>query len=198
LLLLLAAAGAPALLFNKTRELLPLGPQHYFPQGFDARPILTQSRIEGLFANQPQLFGVYSAAINAIMATNATRIGLVLGQDAWEYPIWALLRQRAPDRSFRIEHVDLPGAPSYPLGPFAPQALFWDRGIGEAPASMVVDGREFHRIFESGPISFHRDTIAVFVSATLSPRSANAGSKVAKANLLSLRPKPRTYPGAVN
>jgi hypothetical protein len=166
-------AGTPALLFNKTRELIPLPWQHYFPHGWDAPPILSQTRLQRLFANQPQFYEPYNKAIEAVAASNATQIGMVLSFNAWEYPIWALLRARAPGRSFRVEHVDgpppyTPANPSthpttYPLGSFAPEALFWNRGEGEAPATLVVGGQEFRRIFQSDPISFHKDTIAVFV-----------------------------------
>ena len=86
-----------------------------------------------MFANQPQLFGVYRDAIGIIGRSNASQIGLILGEDSWEYPIWALLRDAAPFRLFRIELVDLPEPSLYPLGPFKPDALFWNKGVKVRP-----------------------------------------------------------------
>jgi hypothetical protein len=162
LVVFLAIASAPALLFNKSRELVPLWWQRPYPAGFDSAAYLAGTRLQNLFANQPQLLQLYRDAVDVIVQSKATQIGLVLHRDHWEYPVWVLLRDSAPDRHFRIEHVNAPGTLAYPLGSFSPEMLFWNDGEGEAPDKFYVDGQEFRRIFQSGPIMFHKDTIAVF------------------------------------
>jgi hypothetical protein len=55
---------------------------------------------------------------------------------------------------FRIEHVATAADLTYPRGPFAPEALFWNHG--EAPPTVRFQNREFERVTSAG-------TVAVFV-----------------------------------
>src|SRR5215831_8334638 len=127
-------SSLPFLMFNHSRELVP----------FRGRPsYLTQSAMERLFDNQPQLLGPYQRAIEAIVASNGSQVGLILGGDSWEYPVWRMLRDR---KLVRIEHVNVSGNPRWPLGPFFPDVVFWSLGEGEPPPRLAVDGREFVRI----------------------------------------------------
>src|SRR5262249_36555831 len=118
----------------------------------DQQSYLTQSAMERLFVNQPELVGPYQRAIEAIAGSNASQVGLVLGGDSWEYPIWRMLRDRKLDHPLRIEHVDVSGNPRWPLGPFFPDVVFWNLGEGEPPLTLAVDGREFVRIGPPGMV----------------------------------------------
>jgi hypothetical protein len=89
-----------------------------------------------------------------IARSQASQVGLVLGGDSWEYPIWRMLRDRSPNRPVRIEHVDLAGEARWPLGPFVPDLLFWNHE--EAPPTIEIEGRQYTRLGPPG-------TIAVFV-----------------------------------
>jgi hypothetical protein len=145
--LLLGLSSLPVLLFNQSRELVPV---RSLPLLRDRQSYLTQSAMEQLFVNQPLLLGPYQCAIEVIARSKASQIGLVLGFDSWEYPVWRMLRDRKLDHPVRIEHVNVSGNPQWPLGPFFPDVVFWSVEGGEPPPTLVVDGREFVRIGPPG------------------------------------------------
>jgi len=153
-ILLLGLTALPALFFNQGRELVPLWRNRPLAIDRDRPSYLGQSRDERLFADQPSLLAPYRDAVEVIERSQASQVGLVLGGDSWEYPLWRMLRDRSPDRLLRIEHVDLPGEPRWPLGPFVPDLLFWNHE--EAPPTIEIEGRQFTRLGPPG-------TIAVYV-----------------------------------
>jgi Dolichyl-phosphate-mannose-protein mannosyltransferase len=127
--LALAIAGIPALFFSYSRQLIPLSQ--------DKPSYLTSPPIERLFFNRRQLLPYYRDAVDVFVQSNASQIGLVMGDDSWEYPIWTMLRERKLGHFIRIEHVAVDDE-RWPLGPFTPDVLFWDRG--EAPPRAVDRG----------------------------------------------------------
>jgi hypothetical protein len=139
--LLLGLSSLPVLLFNQSRELV----------SFRGRPsYLTQSAMEQLFVNRPQLRGPYQCAIEVIARSTPSQVGLILGFDSWEYPVWRMLHDRKLHHPVRIEHVNVSGNPPWPVGPFVPDVVFWSFGEGEPPPTLVVDAREFVRIGPPG------------------------------------------------
>src|SRR5262249_61612689 len=98
--------------------------------------------MERLFVNQPQLLDPYQSAIEAIAASNASQVGLILGFNSWENPVWRMLRDRKPDHPVRIEHVNVSGNPRWPLEPFFPHVIFWGLDEGEPPPTLPMSGRE--------------------------------------------------------
>jgi hypothetical protein len=54
--------------------------------------VFTESRIEQRFNRRPQWRADYEWAADAVRAAGARRVGLVQGEDTWEYPWWVLLR----------------------------------------------------------------------------------------------------------
>ena len=77
--------------YNETRPL------------YGPRSIFFAERADQYFATRP--FGAdYRAAIRYLNAQPHRHIGLVLGENAWEYPFWALLESQDRDRP-RLEHV---------------------------------------------------------------------------------------------
>jgi hypothetical protein len=101
--MLLSVAALPWLLFNASRPLLPL------PRTLVARiapsvqappSIFTAPRQEQYFRNSPWVMESFVACASRIKAAGYTRVGLRLGIDSWEYPLWALLGP-----GVRIEHV---------------------------------------------------------------------------------------------
>jgi hypothetical protein len=144
-MVLLALTSLPPLLFNQARELVPLS---------RSRPsYLAQTRDEKLFVDQPGLLAPYRDAVEAIVRSDGSQIGLLLGEDSWEYPLWRMIRDRSPGRPLRIEHVGLSGDAFWPLGPFVPDLLFWNHG--DAPLTVEIEGREFTRIGPPGPIAVY-------------------------------------------
>jgi hypothetical protein len=167
LLLILGLAGLPVVLLDQSRELVPLRRDRPLPLLRDRPSYLTTSRDERLFVNQPALLAPYRDAVDIIVRSNASRVGLVVGGDSWEYPVWRLLRDRNPGHPVRMEHVGLPGPARFPLGPFVPEIVFWS---GEAaPPVIEIEGQEFTRAGPSG-------TVAVFtrIGLALSHRPAAA------------------------
>jgi hypothetical protein len=144
--LLLGLSSLPFLMFNHSRELVPLLRDRPLPLVRDRPSYLTQSAMERLFDNRPQLLGPYQRAIEAIAASNASHVGLILSDGSWEYPVWRMLRDRKLDHPVRIEHVNVPGTPRWPVGPFVPDVVFWRLEEGEPTSTLAVDGRKFVRI----------------------------------------------------
>jgi len=148
LLLVLSLTSLPVLFFNESRGLFP---RPSLPWGQSHPSYLTRTANERLFKNQEQALGPYQSAVDSIVYEKVSQIGLVLGPDSWEYPIWRLLRDRKLDYSVRIEHVAPAGSSHWPLGTFAPDVLFWSHG--EAPASLAIDGKVFLRNGPPGAVA---------------------------------------------
>ena len=53
--------------------------------------VFTESRTQQLFNRRPKWLGDYEAAADALRAAGVRRVGLVQGDDTWEYPWWVLL-----------------------------------------------------------------------------------------------------------
>lgn len=89
----LPLASAGALLRQPRRPLLPPG------------SILQTSRAEQYFAGQPRLQSDYLEALDALVRElRCAEVGLVLGPDDYEYPLWALAG-RIDGRPMRFAHV---------------------------------------------------------------------------------------------
>jgi len=89
---------------------------------FGPKSLFHKSRIERYFLGNSPWSEPYNEAANEILKSGCQNVGLVLGGDSWEYPLWALLERDRPWNG-RMEHVmvdnltkDIP----YPLGDFKP------------------------------------------------------------------------------
>jgi hypothetical protein len=123
--------------------------------------VWTQSSREELyFCNQPDIREQYFAAADILAKDNADSIGLVIGGDSWEYPLWALLRTRMKIMP-AIRHIVPPetakGPPDDSSPVFVPRFLFvldqklaWEKqeDIQGAPIRLfkLVKG-DYERIF---------------------------------------------------
>jgi hypothetical protein len=161
--LFLGLTSLPVLLLNQSRQLVPIARDWPLPLRRARPSYLATSQDERRFVNQPQLLASYRDAVDTIVRSRAARIGLVLGGDSWEYPVWWMLRQRRLDHRVRIEHVMLPDDQRWPLGPFTPDVILWSRADA-APAALAVQGEEFIRVGAPG-------TVAVFARAGLALRA---------------------------
>jgi hypothetical protein len=161
LFLFLGFTSLPVLFLNQSRELLPLSRNRPFPLLRDRPSYLSTSAMDRLFVNQQQLLGPYRDAVETIVRSRASQVGLILGGDSWEYPIWRMLRDRQLNYRIRIEHVAVPTDAQWPLGPFLPEVLFWNNG--DAPPTLTINGRQFVR---AGPPG----TIAAYTRAGLASR----------------------------
>lgn len=101
-----------------------------------ARPVIGQdgifkkSRVEQYFTNNPALAGPYTEAAQFISERICSDIGLEIGWDDWEYPLWFLLRENGHS-AVRLEHVNVVNISRQMqdenhLGSFSPCAIFSD------------------------------------------------------------------------
>jgi hypothetical protein len=100
--------SVPWLLYNATRPLV--GP----------RSVLSTPRASQLFAARPDLDESFGQVARSIEAAGCRQVGLRMGVDNWEYPLWKLLGNGA----VRIEHVEVGNrSRSIPLVDFEPCAI---------------------------------------------------------------------------
>jgi len=72
----------------------------------DSRMLYTLPREQQYFAKRPELFQEYRDVAELILASGCRRLGLVIGGDSWEYPLWVLLRRRGFEGTITHEEVD--------------------------------------------------------------------------------------------
>lgn len=89
--------------------------------------IFNTSRIEQYFRNWPGLKDPYMEAVQFIKSKGCSDVGIILGEDDWEYPFFVLL-QKDNTRVFRIEHVNVSNISAikyniYPFNDFNPCAI---------------------------------------------------------------------------
>lgn len=99
--------------------------------------IFSTSRDQQYFNNRSGLYFSYKQAIEEVKKSGCRNIALVMSAESWDYPVRALLG--APDKDFRIEHVnvDNPSAKlEYPRGAFEPCIALHDGAQGIAKISI--------------------------------------------------------------
>ncbi len=94
IMVILLGASLPWLLGNASRPIL------------GNNSIITTSRIDQYFINQPLIEESFFDAADLIDKHKCKSIGIVLGRNDWEYPLWVLLRRNG-NRTPRIEHVNV-------------------------------------------------------------------------------------------
>lgn len=76
------------------------------------RPIISNksifqiSRVEQYFSNRPYLNVTYTGAVEFLNSAKCSNIGLSMGNDPWEYPLWVLLQQNQHE-IVKIQHINL-------------------------------------------------------------------------------------------
>ncbi|MEH2244329.1 ArnT family glycosyltransferase [Nostoc sp.] len=68
--------------------------------------IFQTSRIEQYFSNRPYLQATYTGAVEFLNSKKCSNIGLSMGNDPWEYPLWVLL-QPNNQKLVKIQHVNV-------------------------------------------------------------------------------------------
>jgi hypothetical protein len=95
-------ASLPWIVFNESRPLL-LRPRRVMMREIDSRTVFDTSRRDLYFRNRPELAAQYQAAAARIESTSCRDVGLVFGDDDWEYPFWVLLNTQGTG-SVRLSH----------------------------------------------------------------------------------------------
>jgi hypothetical protein len=93
--IVLILTSSPWILSNRYRPVL------------DSKNIFQVSRIEQYFKNRPKLLQPYTQAVEYLNSKHCSDIGLMMGQDTWEYPLWILMQQEFGNK-FQLQHINVP------------------------------------------------------------------------------------------
>lgn len=129
--IVLLLVAIPYVVFNYARPLLPL---QWLPISVEAAPphdrsILFVERERQYFAGRPDLEDEYLAIARSIHESGAASVGLWIGWDGYEYPLWALLHQHGDVPVIRHVRVGNPSAVLMDSA-FRPQLLLTIDGNG--------------------------------------------------------------------
>jgi len=100
------------------------------------KSILSTTRSQQYFSEQPYLMFPYTTIIQGVQTLNCRDVGLIEGENNLEYPWWVLLHQAYGSR-FRLEDVQVNNASAHlanPLGAFDPCMLIADND----PRTLIV------------------------------------------------------------
>ncbi|MBN3905875.1 MAG: glycosyltransferase family 39 protein [Nostoc sp. NMS1] len=89
----LLVSSLPWVFFNRYRPII------------DSNNIFQTSRIEQYFSNRPYLKNTYIGAVDFLNSKKCSNIGLSMGNDPWEYPLWVLLQQN--NQEMVIQHINV-------------------------------------------------------------------------------------------
>ena len=115
----------------------------------ESRPLLGENSVlitprqAQYFANDPGFIFSYTSSVDVIAQTGCQQVGIILGGDTWEYPLWALLERDHPWKG-RMEHVKVDNMTKgikYPLGSFE-------------PCQVIVIGGGFLDVLSLGPVNY--------------------------------------------
>jgi len=95
-IIIIFSYGSISLLFyNKSRPILPL----------NEKSIFFIDRLEGYFANRPELYSEYKQIVDKIIIEDVTdEIGMCIGGNSWEYPFWVMLEKKYNNQMPKIVH----------------------------------------------------------------------------------------------
>jgi hypothetical protein len=97
--IILIISALPWVFFNRYRPII------------DSNNIFQVSRIEQYFKNRPKLQQPYTQAVEYLKSKQCNQVGLGMGQDAWEYPLWILMQQ-SYGNNFKLQHINVTNASS--------------------------------------------------------------------------------------
>lgn len=90
----LLISSLPWVFFNRYRPII------------DSNNIFQTPRIEQYFSNRPFLKGTYTGAVEFLNSKKCSNVGLSMGNDPWEYPLWVLLQQNN-QKLLKIQHINV-------------------------------------------------------------------------------------------
>lgn len=142
----IVAGAALSLLHNSSRRLL--GPAS----------IWRASRTEQYFTNHPTFLLPYTGAVDFVVRSGCTDVGLALGGNGCEYPLWVLFGART-EQAVRIEHV--------PVGNLSRVAGAADRFKGFVPCAIIMVSPSHPRVFTVRGVTYalgwFSDPVSVFL-----------------------------------
>jgi hypothetical protein len=121
-MMILIVSSLPFVLGNSARPLID----------YDSKKsILKTGRFDQYFANRSSIKESYLAAADFVNMNKCKNIGLLLGENDWEYPLWVLVRKMG-DPIPRIEHIQVNNrSGKMPLVDFTPCILLHSGANGK-------------------------------------------------------------------
>lgn len=129
------------------------------------KPVMTQvgvfasSRDEQYFIKRPTLKSPYYNALQVLAGMSCSDVGLIIGGDDWEYPVWVLLKEKMGDAA-RLEHVNVANVSKRKYqqgggsGEFVPCAIF---NLDPNPTPKIfVRGQSYFREWSDGPVNIYK------------------------------------------
>jgi len=135
--LLLLIYALPWVLINQSKPLLPI-----------PRSILQIERSSLLFFNYPALEQPYRGAVQFLESNHVTRAGLLIYEDDWEYPFWALANETSPPKGIDFEHIII--GQENPAS--QPPDYIITTQIDLYP-SLTLGNTIYHLVWSSGPLA---------------------------------------------
>jgi hypothetical protein len=133
------------------------------------RPLIGNSSIfkktetEIIFTKRPQLQHAYEMVLRLLDERGATHVGLISGNDDWEYPLWRIKVPRTLEsRVFRHVMVDNFSA-KYADSTWVPDALITLRG--ERPSDLNLDDIKFEKILDTHEFAIYIPSQQTFQDA---------------------------------
>lgn len=105
MIVLLMAYAVPFALFNNTRPLLELTKRNDASYEVGLSRFLHLGRHQLYMMNSPDFYEPYKRAAVLATSNNCRDVGLLIGGNTQEYPLWSYLRQR--DERVRMFHIDV-------------------------------------------------------------------------------------------
>ena len=152
--LILAIAAFPPLFKNATRPIL------------SRWTIFSATRMQLYFVNRPTLTAPYLEACRILRERHCAKVGLILDEDEWEYPLWVILK--SANEEVHLEHVCVENASArlarfHPPGPGGRGQAF-DSGepdaivrikatVPEQPEKIVLKGAVYSPVWSYGRMS---------------------------------------------
>ena len=152
LLLVLMGWSLPFVFRNQSRPLLGAG------------SILRSSRTSQYFANSPVWETPYQQVTQQIAAGSCRQIGLRLGSDQWEYPLWALSSATQPPLQF--EHVNVQNISGRIPATYVPCAIIGTLADGN---TITVNGVLFAKQIDVAPLRLFLPQTAVVALPPVGP-----------------------------
>jgi 4-amino-4-deoxy-L-arabinose transferase-like glycosyltransferase len=156
-ILLVIVASLQWIFYNSTRPLVRGDSILATYRTNERDNIFSTSRTDRYFANQKALAEPYKEAARILSGLDCPNIGLDIGGDDWEYPLWVLLREQER-KPFRLEHVNVDNVSAQlqdvrPGRHFDACAVF---RIAPTPADTdVIGNATFAKLWSSGSIGIY-------------------------------------------
>lgn len=110
------------------------------------------------FYAQSQMLDTTITIGDAVALSNCHQLGLIFGEDTWEYPLWAYFRDR--QIPMRMEHVLVNNSSNkipYPLGDFVPCVVISRQNF----KSITMADRTYGLLGEIGGFSFYEQALKI-------------------------------------